>query len=270
MLMNAKRWIAIGALTLLLPVAASAQQAFARGALNLRAGPSGDYPLVARLAPGQPVDVMGCTSGYGWCDVVLPDGLRGWVYAPNLDYAYEDRRVPLATYGAVIGVPIVSFVIGNYWSSYYRDRPWYGDRRWWRGRPPPPVAGWRPPPPSRPDWRPQPPRPGFNPGPGYRPQPDYRPPRPPGVRPPHENTMRPQRPPQEVRPPRPGPEMRPQPSQRPDVRPPPGAGGPPNAGRPPNPGRPQGGGGRAPGGGAPQGGGGQGGEGPANTMAPRR
>lgn len=283
----AKRWIAIGAFTLALPVAASAQQAFARGAVNLRAGPSANYPLVAQLGPGQPVEVMGCTNGYGWCDVVLPDGLRGWVYAQSLDYAYEDRRVPLATYGALIGVPIVSFVIGSYWSDYYRDRPWYGDRRWWRGGPPPPAAGWHPPPPARPEWRPQP----FRPGPGFAPQPGYRPQqRPPAVQQPHENIMRPQfAPGREMRQPRAAPEMRPQ--QRapevqparpsPQVRQPPAAqmrsqqpGGRPAAGGPP-PGaaRPQGGGGRPGGGGGrPQeaGGGAPGGEPPPNIMAPRR
>lgn len=177
----APRWIGIGALALILPLAAAAQQAFTRGTVNLRAGPSGDYPLVARLGPGQPLDVIGCTSGYGWCDVVLPDGGRGWVWARSLDYAYQERRVPLATYGAVIGVPIISFAIGSYWASYYRDRPWYGERRWWGGRPPPPVAGWRPPPPARPAWQPRP----WQPGPGFRPSgPGFRPPPDPGIRPP--------------------------------------------------------------------------------------
>ncbi|MFS2102685.1 SH3 domain-containing protein, partial [Variovorax sp. Varisp85] len=176
-----RRWIGIGALALILPLAAAAQQAFTRGTVNLRAGPSGDYPLVARLGPGQPLDVIGCTSGYGWCDVVLPDGGRGWVWSRSLDYAYQERRVPLATYGAVIGVPIISFAIGSYWASYYRDRPWYGERRWWGGRPPPPVAGWRPPPPARPAWQPRP----WQPGPGFRPSgPGFRPPPDPGIRPP--------------------------------------------------------------------------------------
>ncbi|SCX74448.1 SH3 domain-containing protein [Variovorax sp. EL159] len=192
------RWIGIGALALVLPLAASAQQAFTRGAVNLRAGPSGDYPLVARLGPGQPLEVVGCVNGYSWCDVVLPDGGRGWVWARNLDYAYQEQRVPLATYGAVIGVPIVSFVIGSYWADYYRDRPWYGDRRWWGNRPPPPIAGWRPPPPVRPGWqpRPWPPGPGFRPpGPGFRPGPGPRPPVDPGFRPPRPPGFRPGPPP---------------------------------------------------------------------------
>ncbi len=179
------RWYSgVGAMALVLPLVAAAQQAFTRGTVNMRAGPSGDYPLVARLGPGQPLDVIGCTGGYSWCDVVLPDGGRGWVWARSLDYAYQERRVPLATYAAVIGVPVVTFVIGSYWADYYRDRPWYGERRWWGSRPPPPpMPGWRPPPPVRPAWQPKPwPGPGFKPapGPGVRPQPapGYRPPQP--------------------------------------------------------------------------------------------
>lgn len=179
-----RRWIGLGTLALVLPVAASAQQAFTRGAVNLRAGPSNDYPLVATIAPGQPLQVMGCTSGYGWCDVALPDGMRGWAYAGSLDYAYEEQRVPLVSYGAAIGVPIIAFSLGSYWSNYYRDRSWYGQPRWWGGVPPPPPGpGWRPPPPVV-GWHPNPyPGPGYRP-PGYRPPPPgYRPP-PPGYRPP--------------------------------------------------------------------------------------
>ena len=238
-----RQWIGIGTLALMLPVAASAQEAFARGPTNLRAGPSNDYPLVATIAPGQPITVMGCTGGYAWCDVALPDGMRGWAYAGSLDYAYQEQRVPLLTYGAAIGVPIVAFSLGSYWSNYYRDRSWYGQPRWWGGQPPPPPgAGWRPPPPVV-GWHPNP-----YPGPGYRP-PGYRPPPPgPGYRPP----------------PNPG------------YRPPPNGGyhPPPNGGNrpPPNVGFPVGGGGGhqggGGGGGGHQGGGGGGGQvGPNNRAA---
>jgi len=195
------RWVGVGTIALALPLAAAAQDAFTRGAVNLRAGPSSSYPLVATLAPGQSVQVMGCTSGYGWCDVVLPDGLRGWAYAGSLDYAYQEQRVPLAGYGAVIGVPIVTFAIGSYWNNYYRDRPWYNQPRWWGGRPPPPpVPGWRPPPPPVPGWHPNPWPGGAHPG--YRPPHGIRPPPPvvrplpaAGVRPPHSPGYRPPGPP---------------------------------------------------------------------------
>lgn len=237
-----QRWIGIGTIALVLPVAAAAQEAFARGTVNLRAGPSGDYPLVARLGHGQPFEVLGCTSGYAWCDVVLPDGVRGWVYAANIDYAYDDdRRVPLATYGAIIGVPIVGFTIGNYWSNHYRDRPWYGERRWWGGHhPPPPVAGWRPVPAPRPDWRPNPWRdPGYaHPGPGFRPQPQpgWRPS--PGQHPPPDHGVRPPRPDRGFRPPEHAGPPNVHPGRSPDVQP--GRSRDVHPGRPPDvhPGRP--------------------------------
>lgn len=165
------RWLGVAAVALALPLAAAAQEAYTRGSPTLFAGPSPDYPAVARLAPGQPLNVVGCTDGYGWCDVVLPDGLRGWVAANRLEYDYAGDTVPLASYGAAIGVPIIGFTLGNYWSNYYRDRPWYREPRWWGNRPPPPpVPGWRPPPPPALGWAPRPPGPGWNappPRPGW-------------------------------------------------------------------------------------------------------
>lgn len=180
------RWIGAGALALtLLPAAASAQEAYARNAVNLRAGPATNYPVVAVVGAGQNFEVLGCTQGYSWCDVVMPDGLRGWMFSEVIDYAYQQQRVPLANYGAAIGVPIIGFALGSYWGNNYRDRPFYDDRRWWGGRPPPPRDGWRPPPqPERPNWRPREwdgqragqrgdasPRPGYQPPNAMRPSP---------------------------------------------------------------------------------------------------
>lgn len=174
-----RRWLAIAALVLAVPLAASAQEAYTRGSPTLFAGPSADYPAVARLAPGQSLSVVGCTEGYGWCDVVLPDGLRGWVAANRLEYDYAGDTLPMATYGAAIGVPIVGFTLGNYWSNYYRDRPWYREPRWWGNRPPPPpMPGWRPPPPPPIGWAPRPPAPGWNGPPPPRPGWSGPPPRP--------------------------------------------------------------------------------------------
>ncbi|MFT4267622.1 MAG: SH3 domain-containing protein, partial [Xenophilus sp.] len=152
------RWLAAGALALALPLAASAQEAYTRSVLNLHAGPGPAYPVVARLAGGQPLNVLGCTGGYAWCDVVLPDGLRGWAVADRLDYAWGGQIVPLVGYGAAIGIPIIGFSLGSYWSDHYRDRPWFGEPRWWGHRPPPaPVPGWRPAPAPPIAWQPRPP-----------------------------------------------------------------------------------------------------------------
>jgi uncharacterized protein YraI len=146
------------------PVASYAQQFanLARDA-NLRAGPSRDYPVVAELPAGMSVWVDGCINGYRWCDVTV--GLdRGWIYAGNIIYPYQGARVPLLNYGAVIGIGIIAFSVGDYWDNHYRTRPWYPQRQNWINRPRPvlqPDGGHIRPfptrPPIRPDGVPRPP-----------------------------------------------------------------------------------------------------------------
>jgi hypothetical protein len=65
------------------------------------------------------------------------DGSRGWIAGNFIQYEYQDGPVLLPEYGAQIGIPIVSFVIGSYWGNYYRDRPFYRDRDDWYRRPMP-------------------------------------------------------------------------------------------------------------------------------------
>ncbi len=151
--------------------AALAQTAVTRKSVNLRSGPSIDYPLVMQLPPGVGVQIVGCVHDWTWCDAIVgPD--RGWIYAGNLYYPYQGSQVVILGYGPTIGLPIVTFSIGSYWDSYYRARPWYARRSYWIGRPPP--AHWYGPSPH--------PRP-----PGVHPPPHPRPPagRPPVPPPPH-------------------------------------------------------------------------------------
>ena len=175
---------------LAMPAAAQAQYAQTAGWVNLRAGPARDYPLVASLPPGVAITVQGCIAGYSWCDVIGPAGERGWIYAGKIVYPYQAGYVPVIQYGAVIGIPIVTFVIGSYWGDYYRHRPWYGNMNRWHDHRAP---AWQPPPSRPPDWRPPPrprppsiqqPRPE---PPSVRPPPSQQPPaarpRPPGPRP---------------------------------------------------------------------------------------
>jgi len=113
---------------LLLSAPAAATTAFVVSDLNLRAGPSTRYPAVTVLPQGSRVEVFGCTEGYAWCDVARR-GDRGWVSARYLEFAQQDRRMPVARYAPSFGLPIIAFGFGQYWDDHYYDRPWYGDRR---------------------------------------------------------------------------------------------------------------------------------------------
>lgn len=124
------------AVILVLPSTGHAQQqAFAAKSAHVRAGPAKDYPVVEILAPGTPLTVEGCLSSYTWCDVILPDYNRGWIYAGNLDYDYNGAYVPVLDYGSSLGLEIVSFSLGIYWDTYYRGHPWYRDRQHWIDNP---------------------------------------------------------------------------------------------------------------------------------------
>ena len=101
----------------------------------MRAGPNAQFPLVASVPAGVPVFVNGCVTGYTWCDVTVNGWERGWVYADYLSYPYRNQPVTVISGGALIGLPIVTFSVGNYWDTYYRERPWYNNRTYWSSRP---------------------------------------------------------------------------------------------------------------------------------------
>jgi uncharacterized protein YraI len=137
--------LASAAVLSIMPGAAFAQsQAVTNAPVVVYAGPGADYPVVTQLPGGVPVTVMGCVEGYTWCDIAAPD-LRGWAYGGSLSYPYQGANVPVMNYGTVIGLPIVTFAIGSYWGSYYRNRPWYHDEPRWEHHAPPPHANVPPP-----------------------------------------------------------------------------------------------------------------------------
>ncbi len=195
-----------------LPAAAMAAEAYTTTAVNLRAGPDADYPLVRWVPEGTEVEVYGCLADYRWCDVEV-FGDRGWMSASYLVYPYQSSNVPIVTYGAVIGLPLVSFTFDSYWHDHYRGRPWYGYRDQWAHR-----------------YRPEYHAPRYS-SPHYSRPPQYRPPQrppqyyPPAARPPEFRPPQVQRPPQY--------DMRP-PQHRSDARPPQPSYGPPQAVRPPS------------------------------------
>lgn len=117
------------------PAVASAQTALVTTELNVRAGPSPEFPVVTTLPEDAHVTVHGCLAGYNWCDVSWQSE-RGWVYGAYLSYPYDNRYVVVSDYGDEIDLPIVTYSVGTYWDRYYRERPWYNTRSRW-------IASWR-------------------------------------------------------------------------------------------------------------------------------
>lgn len=113
------------------PNVAKAANARSTADVNMRAGPSTEFPVVDVVPGHARVTVHGCVRAYAWCDVTWRDA-RGWVSASYLDAYYRERYVPLVGYGSRIDLPIVSFAFETYWDDHYRHRPWYNRRAYWR------------------------------------------------------------------------------------------------------------------------------------------
>lgn len=148
-----------GAIALLALIAApalaeAASRGIATANVNMRSGPSTAYPAVVVIPNGAPLTIHGCLSDTPWCDVSFSYG-RGWVAGRYIQAMVRQNRVYVEPrYYRDLGVPIVTFEVGRYWDSYYRDRDFYRDRDRWRR----PSGGyWNAPPPwaerDRPRYR---------------------------------------------------------------------------------------------------------------------
>jgi uncharacterized protein YraI len=147
-LLNMSIGVGVAALFCLSGGASAQQAAFTSAPVDVFAGPAPDYPVVSQLPQGLQVTIYGCVAGYTWCDVAVPN-LRGWVDASALSYPYQGSNVPIPTYGATIGLPIVAFSLGAYWGNYYHGQPWYRDQgRWINHEAPRPGPGYGHPPPQ--------------------------------------------------------------------------------------------------------------------------
>lgn len=118
---------ALIAMTMAPSTASASSTGFVITNLNVRAGPGVQFPAVAVFPPGARVNVIGCTTGFGWCDVSAR-GIRGWVSGSYLEFAHHNRRGRAPVVGAQIGLPIITFQIGSYWDNNYRGRSWYNQR----------------------------------------------------------------------------------------------------------------------------------------------
>ena len=121
-------------MTTLSPALAEAAEGYATANVNMRSGPSTAYPAVTVIPYGAPVEIHGCLADVPWCDVSFYNG-RGWVAGRYLQTDYRQNRVYLEPrYYRPLGIPTVTFSVGNYWDRYYRNRDFYRERdRWDRG-----------------------------------------------------------------------------------------------------------------------------------------
>lgn len=121
-----------GATAGLIPVAVQAADGFATANVNMRSGPSTRYPAVTVIPVGTPVEIHGCLADLPWCDVSFYRG-RGWVAGRYVQAEYRNDRVYVEPrYYGNLGIPTVTFELGNYWDRNYRNRDFYRDRDYWR------------------------------------------------------------------------------------------------------------------------------------------
>ena len=106
---------------------------FVTANLNLWAGPSTDYPIVANMQTGDPVTIHGCLSDWSWCDVTWY-GERGWAPGNYVDVLYNDHDRPIPSYGQYFNLPFLNFNIHLYWHRHYRHRRFYGNLPQYEGR----------------------------------------------------------------------------------------------------------------------------------------
>jgi uncharacterized protein YraI len=154
---------------LLAPAAAEAAEGFATANVNMRAGPSTQYPAVTVIPAGESVEIHGCLADVPWCDVEFYNG-RGWVAGRYVQALYQQRRVYVdPQYYRPLGIPTVVFSVDSYWDRNYRNRDFYGQRDRWRRNPVYDRPVVRPAPGRGPDFDNGPgrPRPGFGNGPGF-------------------------------------------------------------------------------------------------------
>lgn len=72
-------------------------------AVNLRTGPGTNHAVLIAIPAGQPVTIVGCMSGYAWCDVVW-GSYRGWLSAAYVTHL--STGVPMTIESAQAFVPV--------------------------------------------------------------------------------------------------------------------------------------------------------------------
>lgn len=121
----------VAAAMLFVPSLAVAADGFSTANVNMRSGPSTRYPAVTVIPVETELEIHGCLADVPWCDVSFYQG-RGWVAAQYIATDYRQNRVYLQPrYYRPLGIPTITFDLGNYWERNYRNRNFYRDRERW-------------------------------------------------------------------------------------------------------------------------------------------
>ncbi len=61
--------------------------------LNVRGGPSTNYPIVAGISGGETATAIGRNRNGDWFNVILPTGVMGWIYAPATSHSGDPQAL---------------------------------------------------------------------------------------------------------------------------------------------------------------------------------
>lgn len=102
--------VALLALGVFSASAAQAANAIVTTNLNVRTGPGTGYAILGSIPSRAPVNVQGCTSGYGWCQVNY-GRLSGWASSRYLAIREGSSGRYSNDFGntaALIGIPLIA------------------------------------------------------------------------------------------------------------------------------------------------------------------
>lgn len=112
------------ALSALTAPALAATTATVTTSLNLRAGPSTQYPVVTVVPQSKPVRLYGCNANTSWCDISFGSH-RGWASASYIRVYNSGTTVAVAPVVVrTVGLPVVTYS-RVYWDTYYAAYPWH-------------------------------------------------------------------------------------------------------------------------------------------------
>jgi uncharacterized protein YraI len=86
-------------------------------ALNLRAGPGPEQPIIGGIPARRTAQILGCVEGSLWCQVVYR-GQQGWAYSQYMSLRAGGGTIVVREPANVTGVPVIAY--NGYVTPSYR------------------------------------------------------------------------------------------------------------------------------------------------------